>query len=152
MAAYSEQVLTGVTAGDLSWLTGNWKGLHGTDMIDEHWSTVGAGALMGMFRWERDGQVWFYELMTIEPQAGGLVLRVKHFYPGLLGWEEKDSAVEMPLVQLTHHEAVFLQHHTETPTWLVYRRESEDRLIAYFDNAETPAGKAERFIYTRQNL
>ena len=152
MSAYPEQALTGVTAGDLSWLTGNWRGLHGTDMIDEHWSATGAGALMGMFRWERNGQVWFYEFMTLEPHAGGLVLRIKHFYPGLLGWEEKDSAAELPLVQLTNHEAVFLQRHAETPTWLVYRREGNDRLIAYFDSAETPASNTDRFIYTRQSL
>ncbi len=78
--------------GDLAWLAGHWRGQDGNDIIEEHWSEPQAGTLMCMFRWIHDNKVRFFELVTIETDEDGqLRLRIKHFNPGLRGWEEKDE-------------------------------------------------------------
>ena len=47
--------------------------------------------------------------MSMEPDGSRLVFRIKHFAPGLVGWEEKDAAITLDLVRLTEDEAVFLK-------------------------------------------
>ncbi|HET6381407.1 MAG TPA: DUF6265 family protein [candidate division Zixibacteria bacterium] len=80
------------TADDLAWLTGRWLGGDGADRLEEVWIAPHAGTLPGMFRWHRNGQPRFYELMSVEPEGSGLVCRIKHFDPGLRGWQEKTAA------------------------------------------------------------
>ncbi|HKO34655.1 MAG TPA: DUF6265 family protein, partial [Candidatus Limnocylindria bacterium] len=96
-------------AEDVAWMAGRWVGEHDGDRIEEWWSEPHAGMMLGMFRWHRDGEPRFYELMSMEPDAARLVFRIKHFAPGLVGWEEKDAAVTLDLVKLTDGEAVFLK-------------------------------------------
>lgn len=145
---YPTDPLTGVTAGDLNWLAGAWLGQRGEDLVEEHWSGVAGGALMGMFRWLHGDAVRFYELLVIEPQDGGLVLRIKHFDPGLVGWEEKDRSADCDLVQLSGHEAVFLQRGREEHQWLLYRREA-DHLITYFTRSRQPPPEEDQFHYSK---
>lgn len=149
MSKYPEQGLSGVTPADLSWLTGNWKGLHGSDQIEEYWSSFNGGTLMGMFRWQKGEQVWFYEFMTIESHGEHILLRIKHFYPGLKGWEEKDLATEFLLVQFQPREAVFLQINKPGP-WMIYHLEEEDKLISYFEKEGEVLVTEEIFEYKRQ--
>jgi hypothetical protein len=138
------------TAADLAWLTGIWLGDRAGDLIEEHWSAPAGGAIMGMFRWLRAGQVRFYELLTIEPEDGALIFRIKHFHPGLRGWEEKDESVSLVLVHLQPGEAVFAKRDSPAPRWMVYRQPDPDTLVAFFETAENTPTEAEVFRYTRQ--
>lgn len=63
--------------------------------------------MMGMFKSVDGEKVRFYELLTIGPKGNSLALRLKHFGPDLVGWEEKDKALEFPLVSLSETEAKF---------------------------------------------
>jgi len=86
---------------DMAWLVGHWTGeaLGGT--VDEIWSPPRGGAMMGMFRLVKGDKPAFYELMTIVPEDGSLVLRLKHFDGGdLAAWEEKEETVDFPLVAI----------------------------------------------------
>jgi hypothetical protein len=78
----------------LDWLTGTWEGdgLGGT--CEEIWSRPQAGVMMGMFRLIKGGALAFYEFMTIEQEVDHLVLRIKHFDRGLIGWEKQDEVHE----------------------------------------------------------
>ncbi len=134
---------------DLAWMVGNWSGLHGTDPIDEYWSVLGAGTLMGMFRWVHEGRVRFYEFMTLEREGEELILRIKHFNPGLVGWEEKDESKEFVLVRLEKQEAVFLQRHTAKTPWMIYRLENAQTLVAYFEVEDESVTDEDKFVYTR---
>ena len=133
MAKYPITIFSGATVNDLAWLAGRWVGERGQDQVEEHWSGVAGQSLMGMFRWLHEGQVRFYELLVVEPEVEGVVLRIKHFDPGLKGWEEKNEVVEFDLVQLTGQEAVFLKRLGDEPLWMLYRREGEDELVTYFE-------------------
>lgn len=92
---------------DLDWLAGAWQGPAFDGVADEIWSAPIAGSLMGIYRLVVGGQVKFYELIVIEEEEDSLVLRIKHFNPGLQGWEEKDQAIEFPLVAIEPGVAYF---------------------------------------------
>ena len=150
MSTYPTNGLTGVTPADLGWLTGSWLGKNGNNHVEEHWSQLNGGTLMGMFRWIKGGNVWFYELCAIEQEADHVLMRVKHFFPKLLGWEEKDASYEFLLVQVKHGEAIFYEHLLPDPRWLVYRLHGDNRLVYYFtreDKIDTDTGT---FEFTRQ--
>jgi hypothetical protein len=150
MGHYPTTGLAGPSPADLAWMTGSWAGQRGDDLIDEHWSPLVGGTMMGMFRWLRGEQVFFYEFTTLAVENGLVMLRIKHFYPKLVGWEEKDKSVEFMLVQLSGQEAVFLELNVPSPPWMIYRLEDEHTLVSYFEREGEAVSAAEQFIYTRQ--
>jgi len=134
----------------LSWLVGHWRGEVKGQPIEECWFAPAGGAMCGMFRWLKDPDtVRFYELMVLESVPGaGIVLRIKHFHPGLIGWEEKYQSADFPLVRLTDREAVFARRNDAKPLlWLVYRREGDADLVVYFDNGSDEPDPAAFFRY-----
>lgn len=148
MPKYPLTGLTNVTPADFDWLTGSWSGYHGTDAIEEHWSTADGGSRMAMFRWLREGKNLFYEFILLEQDGEHVVMRFHHFYPGLKMWEEKDMPTEFLLVQYEPNRAVFLQTNKPGP-WLIYRLESADRLVVYFEEEEKPVEPGDLFVYMR---
>jgi hypothetical protein len=118
----------------LAWMSGRWVGSHGADMIEEQWSAVAGGGMMGMFRAITGGHPRFYELITFDREGEGLVCRFKHFNRDLSGWEEKDEALTLDLVALNETDAVFLRRGAER--WMTYRKAAADRLVVFFENAE----------------
>lgn len=92
---------------DVSWIAGQWTGEALGGRFEETWNSPSAGGMVGMFKLTRDGDVSFYELLTIVPEGESLVLRLKHFGSDLVGWEEKDKSVEFPLVAIRDNEAQF---------------------------------------------
>ncbi len=137
MSKYPREGLNGATPADLRWLCGNWVGRHGEDVVEEYWSPLGAGTLIAMLRWQKDDRVFFYEFMAIERAGEQVVLRIKHFDPGLRGWEEKAASMECLLVRLRDREAVFVETH-EPWRWVIYRLEANDRLVSYFETDDSP--------------
>ena len=77
-------------------------------------------------------------------------MRIKHFDPGLAGWEEKDRAHEFVLVRLDGREALFLELDRPDPRWAVYRREGTDRLVSYFMRQNEPVTETGMFEYASQ--
>ncbi len=128
----------------LSWMEGRWMGTLDGQEIEEHWSRPNAGTIIGMFRWVRDGKVNFYELLAIEEEASGTAMKIKHFSPGLKGWEDKDEAIEFDLVQLDVMRAVWFKRGGQQAKWLIYER-VEDKMEAWFETEESAGDK--RFQY-----
>ena len=136
------------TADDLAWMVGRWIGEHGGDRIEEWWSETYAGMMLGMFRWHRDAEPRFYELLSMEPEDGQLVFRIKHFAPAMVGWEEKDEAVTFDLVALRDGEVVFLKRGEER--WMVYQMQPDSgELLAWFDTVAEPHEPGDEFRYAR---
>jgi hypothetical protein len=74
-----------------SWLAGRWIGEGLGGQIEETWSTPASGQMVGHFRLVRNGVVAFYEICLLDVVDGGLRMRVKHFNPDFVGWEERDG-------------------------------------------------------------
>ncbi|MCG6927288.1 MAG: DUF6265 family protein [Acidobacteria bacterium] len=127
---------------DMAWMAGHWMGeaLGGT--AEEIWSPPRGGAMMGMFRLVKDGETVFYELMTIVPEDGSLVLRLKHFNADLTGWEEKEKTVDFPLVAVADGAFHF--------DGLSFRPDGEDHLRVHLAmHGKDGTTREETFVYTR---
>jgi hypothetical protein len=122
----------------LQWFTGVWIGVSEGTYIEEHWSTLREGGLMGMFRMLRGGKPAFYELMTLAIEGEEIILRIKHFNPGLKGWETQDESVVFVLVRVDPGQAIFYQRNIPEQKWMVYQKDGSD-LSVYF---ETEDGEA----------
>ncbi len=93
---------------EIAWLAGRWKGEGLGGKAEELIAPVEAGQMMGMFRHlKADGTLNFYEFYVFAEVEGSLVLKIKHFSPELIGWEEKDGYVEFPLVAIEGATAYF---------------------------------------------
>ena len=112
------------------------------------WSPLGGGGLMGMFRWIKEDRVSFYELIVIEQAGEFVMMRIKHFSPGLKGWEEKDQAVDFLLVHLQGNTAVFFQQ-GKSDQWLVYRLDAPNRLAVFFHSEDDPQKSEQVLTFSR---
>jgi hypothetical protein len=130
---------------DLAWIDGRWSGYYGEERIEEHWSKPDGGTIMGMFRWFRDGKVYFFELFTVEEEENSLVLRIKHFHPGLEGWEEKNDSVTFDLTEMGKTRVVWSRR-DKGPMWLIYEKDW-DRLQGWFEKPDDEPDKVARFDY-----
>jgi hypothetical protein len=101
------------TLADLAWLVGTWQGKGLGGFTEDIWAEPRAGAMPGLFRVVKDGQVLFYEILTFVESEGSLELRLKHFHPDLKGWEERDQVRSFPLVAKSERE-LFFDHITFT--------------------------------------
>lgn len=150
-AAYPTEGLIDASPGDLAWMSGVWRGFNGDDLVEEYWSDLRGDALMGMFRWISGDRVKFYELAAIERCDAFVHLRIKHFNRGLVGWEEKDQALDLRLVYARNGEAAFMETQAVSPRWAVYKRESENRMLSYFtQQSKEPLAEPGVFDYVRQ--
>jgi hypothetical protein len=97
------------TVDQLSWVAGAWTGTLGDRTIEQHWSAPLAGSIIAMYRSIQANRPTLYELLAIEQEGEGVVLRIKHFAPGagLVGREAKDESINHTLVKLDNRTAVF---------------------------------------------
>jgi hypothetical protein len=79
------------TIEDAAWLAGRWVGEGLGGQVEETWAPPAGGQMVGHFQLVRDGAIVFYEIMVMDVVEGGVRMRVKHFDPDFVGWEEKDD-------------------------------------------------------------
>lgn len=140
LAAQEPTPAPGRGLADLAWLAGTWEGAVGDDALIETWFPPAGGRMVGLFRWVKEGEVFLYELMSLEEEDEGVVLKIKHFGADLAGWEAKDEAKVFDLVEVTGDRAVFAERDDEEEgTRVSYRPEGEDGMVATFE--ETRNGK-----------
>lgn len=132
METFSTQPLEGAHLEGLAWLEGFWAGRINGDCVEEIWASAAAGAMMGMFRWVAEGELRFYEFITIVQNGKNIEMRIKHFDPDLNGWEEKKESTMFFLSELDDRRAVFFQESENKPLWLIYESPSESALRVYF--------------------
>ncbi|RYY54964.1 MAG: hypothetical protein EOO09_12355 [Chitinophagaceae bacterium] len=92
---------------DLAFISGRWVLSHEWGEMEENWSAPQGNNMMCSYRCVKDGKAVFYEFMLIEQSDSVPVLKLRHFNPGSIGWEEKDKPLEYPLVSLKKSEAFF---------------------------------------------
>ncbi len=115
-------VVTGPLVQDFAFLTGRWRGGITGGLFDEEWSQPSSDSMMGMFRYMENGKVQFYEFMVIETSPGGPELHVRHFDPGLTGWEEKGAPLTYTVDSATENQVVFVN--ADKSSTITYRRSS----------------------------
>ena len=132
---------------DLEFITGRWSGELDGGTTDEHWSAPSGDNMMGVFRYVKSGKAVFYEMLLIEMTASGPVLRLKHFTPGLIGWEEKDQVYSYPLVELAKNKAAF--ERPDKQTRMTFQRTSADSMVVVLERMKEGKMIPEEFKYQR---
>jgi Domain of unknown function (DUF6265) len=139
-------VVNGPLVQDLAFLVGRWRGGVAGGLFDEEWSSPSADSLMGMFRYMENGKVEFYEFMTIEATAAGPVLRLRHFDPGLVAWEDKSAALSFPVASFAENQVVFAT--PDKSTKLTYRRSQTESLVVILERSAAGHEGKQEFDFT----
>jgi len=93
---------------DVAWITGRWKGIVDSTLIEEHWMQPEGNSMLGMFRMVQGNKPVFFELMTMFEEKNTVILRLKHFNRNMKGWEHKDSTgISFPLIKTEGRKAFF---------------------------------------------
>jgi hypothetical protein len=132
---------------DLSWMAGRWIDDSGSNLSEEVWTAPEGDSMMGMWRYMSGGKTRIYELLTISLEPDGIVMRLRHFDPALVGREDKDKPVELPLVAWKPREAAFEGPAVGSPGMvrLTYRRPTDDTLATTLEKD----GKTQEFRFRR---
>jgi hypothetical protein len=92
---------------NIAWMQGSWTTMVDGDYLDEFWSPSHADSMIGMFRWSKKDKLWMSEMLSIVTEGDTIVLRIKHFDRAMIGWEDKDKPLTLPLVRQSKDESVF---------------------------------------------
>lgn len=126
------------TLADVAFMTGHWVG-GGPDLSEEVWSAPEGDSMMGMWRHVAKGRAGIFEFLTLTQEGSSVVLRIRHFDPKLVGREDKERPVELPLVAKGTREAVFEgpEYDVKGTVRLTYRRGDDDTLTAALEKEGT---------------
>ncbi|MDX1938929.1 MAG: DUF6265 family protein [Saprospiraceae bacterium] len=94
---------------DLDFIVGSRYGELDGGIIEEHWTPPTGNTMMGAFKYHKNGKDVFYEFLVIEKTDTAVIMRLRHFSHGLIGWEEKDFAYQFSLVKAAPEYALFEQ-------------------------------------------
>ena len=87
------------TISDFGILEGDWTGAGLGGDCDELWLPARDNQMHGIFRMEQDGALIFTEYLSILEDSISYIMKVKHFSPQFVGWEEKDDAAEFRFIK-----------------------------------------------------
>lgn len=139
-----------VRVADLGLLTGTWKQAHHWGDMTEIWSDTAGNNLMCTFRCVNNGELVFYEFMVIEQSANGPEMKLRHFSPGSIGWEEKDQPGVYQMVEFVKGKKVVFEHPV-TKTRIGYERRNDTTLLAYLEKTGKD-GKLSREAFNYQKV
>ena len=133
----------------LTFLEGRWRGQIWDGIVEEVWTGPLHGSMVGAFRFVKDGKLVFTEMCHIEQEGSDVYFRLKHFNPGLKGWEEKNDNVALKLTDQGDRRATFLAVDGDKRMEVRLQRVSTDRLEILMIRSNPKTTKEDRFVYTR---
>lgn len=129
------------TMSDVSWIAGGWQTAPGGHrQIEEHWTAVAGGSMMGVSRTVAGDKTVEFEYLRIEQRADGIyyVAHPKARCPG----------TDFKLTRASATEAVFENPQHDFPKRIIYRK-TDDGLTASIDAGE--GSKAMSFVFKKMN-
>ena len=128
------------TLTDIAWISGAWQSAPGgRRQIEEHWTSVGGGSMLGMSRTVAGEKTVEFEYLRIEQRADGIyyVAHPKARCPG----------TDFKLTRASATEAIFENPQHDFPKRIIYRRTADDSLTATIDGGE--GTKAMSFVFKK---
>ena len=135
------EVRPAATLADVAWLAGSWTGTAFGQRFEEVWNPPSAGSMVGMFKLYQGDEVSFYEILLLIEEEGSLAIRVKHFSPEFVSWEDKTDYVSFPLVRVDEDAVHF--------SGLSFYRIDEDTIDGYIVMKSDAGIREEKLTYTR---
>ncbi len=90
----------------LSWMTGNCAGALGQNQLEENWIAVEGSSIAAMVRMTGSDATSMFEMITIEEEAGSLVLHIQQFNPGFV--PRTPAAQKMELSEIGENSVNFV--------------------------------------------
>jgi len=134
-----------VKLSDLCFMLGQWQADWSGGLGEEHWSPSLGNSMVGTFRFVEDGKGRFYEFMLIEQTPRGPVLRLKHFNPGLIGWEDKTQVCSYPLIECRQDMGIFERE--DKKSRLTYHRTSKKTLTVLLEEPSNGQLHSDKFNF-----
>ncbi|WP_295768694.1 DUF6265 family protein [uncultured Mucilaginibacter sp.] len=129
---------------DLSFMAGTWTLKHQWGDMEEFWGPPMGNNMVSSYRCVKDGKVVFYEFVVIEQTNGDPVMKMRHFNPGSIAWEDKDKPHTYKLIVLTKSKAVFEDDKKEVK--LTYERTSSTKMNCILEEKDKK-GKLQKDIF-----
>lgn len=63
--------------------------------------------MFGSFRYANEGKLVFSEFFAGAKTDEGVLLKLKHFRPDMVGWEDKDKMMNFPLIKVEKNAVYF---------------------------------------------
>ena len=140
---------TKVDIKDLSVMAGTWTLKHRWGDMEEFWGPPMGNNMVSSYRCVKDGKVVFYEFVVIEQINGAPVMKMRHFNPGNIGWEEKDKPLIYKLIALTKSKVTF--ESTDKLVKLTYQRLSPKKLnVVLEEKDKSGVWQTDVFNYTKK--
>jgi hypothetical protein len=132
---------------DLGFMAGTWTLKHKWGDMEEFWGPPMGNNMISSYRCVKDGKIVFYEFIVIEQTNGLPVMKMRHFNPGNIGWEEKDKPLIYKLADLTKNKVVF--ESADKSLKLTYQRVNKQQMHVVLDEKDKKGlWQKEVFNYT----
>lgn len=90
------------TIEDVAWLTGNYAGALGPNVLEENWIKAEGASIAAMVRMTGNGGTSMFEMITIEEVDGSLVLHIQQFNPGFVPRTASPQKMELMAIEDNH--------------------------------------------------
>ena len=130
---------------DVSWLAGAWTGTAFDSDFEAVWTPPSAGSMVGLFKLMKDGEINFYEILTLSEDDGRLNMKVKHFTADFVAWEDRPDFVSFKLVGIEQDAVHF--------SGLSLHRIDENTMHGFIVmNMKDGSLREEKLVYHRRQL
>ena len=130
---------------DLDFMKGVWRLKHKWGDMEEIWGPVMGDNMICAYRFVKDGKIVFYEFIVIEQSDSVPVMKLRHFNPGSIGWEEKNAPFLYPLISIEQNKAIF--ERPDKKSSLIYERKSANELLSVLEREKEGKWDREEFRY-----
>lgn len=110
---------------EFAWLEGKWQGAWGPRVAEQVWTAPKAGQILGLFRVLENDKTLVIELFSLFQTADGVELRLRHFTPELVPWEQS-GLTTLKLAGLDAQTAIFQNPSDGQPKRDVFTRIDPD--------------------------
>lgn len=121
---------------DLAWISGDWETATGPLQIEEHWTRVAGGSMIGMGRTVAQGKTVFFEYLRIEARADGIYY-VAH--------PKARPGTDFKLVRVEGQSATFENLAHDFPKRLIYRKNADGSLTTRIEGDGSEKEKPQEF-------
>jgi len=133
---------------DFSFMSGEWYTKHAWGEMTEYWSKPMGNVLSGSYQCVQDGKPVFYEFFTIEQNSQNEIqFYLRHFKPGNIAIEEKESPEVFEVLERKKHDVTFLNKAGNTR--LQYLLTADDKLKVVLYNRKDLEWTSTVFLFDR---
>lgn len=125
----------------LAWLEGRWEGTSGDLAMEEHWTSVRGGALLGVHRDVQGGRMVSFEFLRIEATADGIVYFAS---------PRSKPPVPFRLVESGERRLVFENRQHDFPQRILYWLDASGAMHARIEGPQGGKTVSEEWVWNRR--